>query len=51
MAGFGIMRRQLERLSVGCFCLCKSTGLLMNPSLIEPGLDRLVCAVRFVMRS
>jgi hypothetical protein len=42
MAGLGIMRRQLERVSVGVFRLGKSTGLLMNPALIEPGPDRLV---------
>ena len=42
MAGLGIMRSQLERVSVGVFRLGKSTGLLVHPALIEPCSDRLI---------
>ena len=33
--------REFERLTVRCFCLAQPVGLLMDPSLREPGLDRL----------
>ena len=34
------MRGKLEGVPVSVFRLRESTGLLMNPALVEPGLDR-----------
>lgn len=34
------MRGKLEGVPVSVFRLDESTGLLMNPALVEPGLDR-----------
>jgi hypothetical protein len=41
MEGFGMVGREFERLTVRGFCLRQPMRLLMDASLLEPGLDRL----------
>ena len=36
------MRGKLEGVSIGVFRFGETTGLLMTPALVEPGLDRVV---------
>ena len=41
MEGFGMVGRELERLTVSGFCLRQPMRLLMDASLLEPSFDRL----------
>jgi hypothetical protein len=41
MESFGMVGRELERLTVRGFCLRQPVRLLMDASLLEPSLDRL----------